>query len=214
MQHDPHSINNLADDPDYSDVLKRMREANNQWVVENRDLGFIPEETINDIRGDKSLYEAVREQSLPIEEIILTAQMATLQTSDHLQELAEQLNHSDPSIRFWAATGFSVAGEKPASMAETLRKHRDDESIAVRTAIAEALYRYNKRQEAFDIMQDVLTSSNTFATLRALNTIEALHADDLPSSLQTIVQELIETHDEQWGTDYYIRRAARTIIDG
>lgn len=210
---DPHSVNNLADDSAYSDVLKRMREANNQWMIENSDLGFIPEETINAIRGDKSLYEAIREQSLPIEEIIQTAQMATRQPSDHLQELAERLRHTDPSIRFWAATGFSVAREKPAAMAETLLKHRDDESIAVRTAVAEALYRYNKKQEAFDILQQVLTSSNTFATLRALNTIEALHADDLPSSLQTTVEELIETHDEQWGTDYYIRRAARTIID-
>ena len=210
---DPHSVNNLADDPDYSDVLKRMREANNQWMIENKDLGFIPEETINNIRNDNTLYDAAPAQSLPIEEIIKTAQMATRQPSDHLQELSKRLNHADPSIRFWAATGFSISNEKPASMAELLLKYKDDESIAVRTAVAEALYRFNKKQQALDILQSTLKSSNTFAKLRALNTIEALNVDDLPSSLQTIVQELIETHNEQWGTDYYIRRAARTIID-
>jgi uncharacterized sulfatase len=40
---DPHEVRNLADDPEYKDVLERMRKAHIKWTRETRDIGRIPE---------------------------------------------------------------------------------------------------------------------------------------------------------------------------
>lgn len=40
---DPHELNNLADDPEYTEDLQRMREALNDWLNSIDDTGLIPE---------------------------------------------------------------------------------------------------------------------------------------------------------------------------
>ncbi len=42
-QTDPHEINNLAGDPDYNDLIERMRSALDTWMIEINDLGHMPE---------------------------------------------------------------------------------------------------------------------------------------------------------------------------
>ena len=41
---DPHEINNLADNPEYKDILERMSTVLDEWMDEINDLGRIPEE--------------------------------------------------------------------------------------------------------------------------------------------------------------------------
>jgi arylsulfatase A-like enzyme len=43
---DPHEVNNLAESPEYKDVLKRMRAVLEEWIKETGDLGGIPEEEL------------------------------------------------------------------------------------------------------------------------------------------------------------------------
>lgn len=43
IRKDPHEVNNLADDPQYADVLRRMRQASNQWMKAIDDMGRVPE---------------------------------------------------------------------------------------------------------------------------------------------------------------------------
>lgn len=43
---DPYEINNLADDPSYSEVFNRMRAAHEQWRQDTQDVGLIPEAEI------------------------------------------------------------------------------------------------------------------------------------------------------------------------
>ncbi len=45
-QADPHEVVNLADDPKYAEVLKRMRAVHEQWMRDTGDLGLIPEDEI------------------------------------------------------------------------------------------------------------------------------------------------------------------------
>ena len=46
----PHNIHNLADDPRYADVLKRLRQTHKTWVQETKDVGLIPEPIIEERR--------------------------------------------------------------------------------------------------------------------------------------------------------------------
>ncbi len=46
LQTDPFEINNLAEDPDYGNVLKEMRDAMDSWLGEFDDTGLMPEEEL------------------------------------------------------------------------------------------------------------------------------------------------------------------------
>lgn len=45
---DPDEVNNLAADPQYRDVLKRMKKALDAWMTDSGDLGFLPEPALNE----------------------------------------------------------------------------------------------------------------------------------------------------------------------
>lgn len=50
---DPHQINNLADDPEYKAVLKRMSTSLNKWMSNKKDMGYISEsEMVNNMWPD------------------------------------------------------------------------------------------------------------------------------------------------------------------
>jgi hypothetical protein len=210
---DPHNVNNLVGDPDYSGVLQTLRQAGAEWRRDVRDLGFVPEEMIDDLRSDLSLYDAAREQALPVDEIIGTAEMATRDAGAHLEVLAERLNHEDCAVRFWAATGFSVAEVQPDEMHEVLLNHVGDSCPAARTAVAEALYRYGDHGTAFDLLKQSLDDDRLFAVLRALNTIEAMEIGELPPDIEERLERLRQSDREEWENNRYIRDAAESILN-
>jgi len=208
---DPHNVSDLAGDPTYRSVLERLRQAGAEWRRGVGDLAFIPEEEIDRRRGDRSLSDAVREQSTPIAEIIATAELGTRNASLNLEPLAARLDHPDCAVRFWAATGFTVSEVRPAAMREILLRHADDSCPAARTAIAEALYRYGDHATALQLLEHALDDEQQFVVLRALNTIQALGMADFPSSIMQKVERLRQSQRADWGDNQYIRDAAEWI---
>ncbi|MEZ6070070.1 MAG: sulfatase [Pirellulales bacterium] len=57
---DPWEVHNLADDIAYHDVRHRLRGALYDWMLEIRDLGFLPEPDMRTRYGDAAPYDAVR----------------------------------------------------------------------------------------------------------------------------------------------------------
>lgn len=207
---DPHNVNNLTFDPAYRAVLQRLRRANSDWMHAMKDLGFIPEGRIDSLRQDRSLYEAVRNKDIPIDQIIETAEQASWGGGENPEQLAEQLDHANPSVRFWAAMGLAIAKQGAKKYEKRLLKHRNDSSVAVRIAVAEALVEGGNRNAALAILEASLDHSTSSAKLRSLNIIEALDLQNLPPSLIKKVQRLQENRNEQGG---YIRGASATILN-
>jgi arylsulfatase A-like enzyme len=205
---DPHNVRNLADDPVHQEALERLRQAGADWRRDVRDLGFIPEETIGARRGGRSLFETAREPSFPLEDIISTAELATRDAGDHLNILAERLGHPDCAVRFWAATGFSVAERRPDSLGVVLEAHTADPCAAARTALAEALYRYGHHSTALAMLHEVLQNDRLFAVLRALNTLYSLDIERLPDSIMDRVRQLEQSTWEEPGNATTVPRAA------
>ncbi len=46
LENDPHEIRNLAESADHQKVLNEMRAALDQWIVETKDLGEVPEKEL------------------------------------------------------------------------------------------------------------------------------------------------------------------------
>jgi len=47
---DPDEVNNLAADPKYKDVLRRMRKVHRQWMKDTGDIGLVPEPEFDEIK--------------------------------------------------------------------------------------------------------------------------------------------------------------------
>jgi hypothetical protein len=54
---DPHEVKNLAGDPKYKDVLRRMRVIHAKWVRETKDIGLIPEPEFDEMKRPGGKYE-------------------------------------------------------------------------------------------------------------------------------------------------------------
>ncbi len=209
---DPYTIHNLADNPEYEDDLKRLREANKEWIRENSDLGFIPEGIIDSLRGERTLYETVREDDIPLEEIIETAEMASPGEQENIEQLAERLDHDDPSVRFWTAMGLASAQEYASDYEKKLIQKTDDPSGVVRVAVAEALFALDRPNKAFEIIGNALQNPDEHVKLRALNLLEAIDANSFPAPLSAVIRSLLEEYEGSEGTGNYIFRASEQLL--
>ena len=214
ISEDPWSVNNLADDPAYASDLNRLRRANSDWVRGIRDLGFIPEGISDEIRGEQPLYDAVREKNTPMNDIIETAELASLQPENHLDELAARLDHSDPSVRFWAAMGFAISGNAASEYASSLLSKRDDPSGAVQVAVAEALLVAGETTESLNIIEKTLNHPDGHVKLRALNLVETLDDDLITEEIKRTIRRFSEEFENQEAAAAgYIFRASERLVD-
>ena len=58
LRSDPHEIHNLADNPQYSDVLEKLRTILENWIKETDDQGQYPES----VEGLRFMYERYGER--------------------------------------------------------------------------------------------------------------------------------------------------------
>lgn len=100
VKKDPHNIHNLAQDPAYKKVLNRMRKENWKWMLQVRDVGFIPEAMILKKSKTTTLYEYGRSGEYDLKNIIEMAEMATMGEIKFLPKLIRKLDDPDPVVRY------------------------------------------------------------------------------------------------------------------
>ncbi|MEX0772975.1 MAG: sulfatase, partial [Balneolales bacterium] len=176
-QSDPWEVNNLADDPAYKEVLERMRKANQQWMVDIRDSGFIPEAELSDRSGDRAIYDYMRSNNVPLEDIIDAAENATLATVNDIPELISFLKSDDSAIRYWGATGLLILGEQAAPAIEELKVALKDPSPNVVVVASETLHLLGETSDARTGFENALKASNSFARTHVLNAIDSVDED-------------------------------------
>jgi len=58
---DPHEVNNLAGDPQYREVLERMRRVHTEWHSDTMDIGLIPEPLFDEMKRPDGRFEQTAE---------------------------------------------------------------------------------------------------------------------------------------------------------
>jgi N-sulfoglucosamine sulfohydrolase len=208
VEADPDNINNLADQPQYQKVLSRMRQANHDWIIRSKDLGFIPEAILYRLSlAPSTLYEELGD-SKNLQTIIETAEMSSSRDPKHLKEIIGRLNHQDPSVRYWASVGCIVLKEPSAGAKDILKKLLSDSEIAVRIAAAQALYFLGEKDDAIEALKLALTNENSFARLQALNALQTFGKDASPAL--TLAKRLILENPKD---NDYDSRAAQTLVE-
>lgn len=208
-ENDPWEVNNLAEDPAYRDVLERMRKANREWVLSIKDTGFIPEAELLDRSGDIPIYDYMRQDHVPLVQIIEAAEMASNPVPGVLSRLTEFLTSDDSSVRYWGATGILILGEEGRPAYSALLQAVNDPSPNVVVAASEALFRLGETDAAYLGFENALSSSNPFARTHALNAIDVLQIDH--QIIQHAVIALVIEAGE-FSYQEYDHRAAQTLL--
>ncbi len=154
---DPFMANNVADDPKYTKVLKRMRKELHNWMIETRDLGILDEiELIERSERGKSQWD-VGHQIDNYKEILRTADLMYLGKTA-IDELLASAKNPDAAIRYWAVLGLAVIRFDDAQVVEGLQAALKDQSVSVRLAAVEGLFDLNRYQDGLPVLMKALIS--------------------------------------------------------
>jgi uncharacterized sulfatase len=160
---DPWEVRNLAADPEHRATLERLRAELRRWMLEIRDLGFLPEADLRTRFGKTAPHEAVRKDSAsyPLERILDRAEGGYD---------AAALKDPDPAVRYWSVIGARIRGTRDA--APGLEALLQDAAPAVRIAAAETLLRWGAVKEALPILHREAEGSNEWARLQAAQALD------------------------------------------
>ena len=194
-ENDPWEVNNLAGDPEYKEVLKRMRSENKAWMAEIRDVGLIPESMYDELAGEGSMYDYMRSKKCPLDELLEAAETATLPEAD-LKSYSQYLSHRHPAMRYWGAVGMLIHLDVAKLQMGTLVKASRDKSSSVAVIAAEALYALGEKEAALESYIRILTDADYDLTDRnfALNSIDGAHVSE--PELQEVVKAFYEANRE------------------
>lgn len=174
VEADPHNINNLAGDPNYAAILKRMRKANHDYLIEIKDVGFIPEGRVQAIAQTTPLFDYARSGKYNVSKVVETAELASEGNPKNLQKLIKLLGSTDPVLRYWAATGCTILGSEATRAKKPLLALLNDPEQTVRIAAAEALTGMGEKEKAVDTLIDALGKGNQMTRVQALNILDQL----------------------------------------
>ena len=167
-QTDPDCVNNLIADPDQQARISEMRQALDAHMIEVNDNGFIPDGC--PIEG----YEESRKSgAYPLRRIMDLAALAAKGDAANLLRLRKELSEPNEVVRYWAAQGLLILGDKAKDAIPDMQKVvADDESVHVRIAAAEALVKLTGDPEAMKLLIRALDKNpNSRIRLQALNAL-------------------------------------------
>ena len=179
---DPWHVNNLADDPKHRDRIKAFENDLDQWMIDTRDLGLVPESLYCEFVGPgkefKTLHEFAQSDQFPVERVLHAARTASLGNHDNLDALKVFLRDPSPIIRHWGAYGFFLTNTKEAA-ARLKKMATGDADAANRIMAAQALASCGDPDSAFaTLKKEALTATDGYVLLLALNAIQYTHTDD------------------------------------
>jgi hypothetical protein len=204
---DPWEVNNLADDPAYSDVLGELREATLDWQLSIRDAGFIPEGLLKKINAEGKIYDYAQSEAYPLEKILETASMAGTGDPEDIPELKARLEDTNPIVRYWAAMAGIILGDQASGMIPELEKALGDELAEVRIAAAEALFGLGMEDKALAVFRETLFHQTPETVLYTINAMQELGKEALEPA-RSALKKVKEGNENS-----YVNRAATYALE-
>jgi arylsulfatase A-like enzyme len=202
IENDPDEVDNLAYDPRYAAVRKRMREALESWMVTICDTGLMPEAEMRRRTMGTTPYEYAR-----ISDQYNVAELLALRNPEADVDAlkAEHLLRSRNSIvRYWGLCDVLAAKELPSIPCEQIALLLNDESPNVRMLAAEIVVDRFGESAGLRVLSDELNASSEYVRLYALNAIDRLGKK--ASGLMPLVREKLND------SSTYVRKVASYVV--
>lgn len=195
LQNDRDEVKNLVNSPQHQEILKELRSALKEHILQTRDVGFLTEAEMHSRAVGTTIYEMAHSpEKYPIERIYDMAERASNLMENEIPTLIKGFEDSDSAVRYWAAMGLLMRKEQGVNTGKAqLRKHLSDVSPSVRIACAWALGLYGDNSDlkaSLEVLKELASPENNgvYVSLLALNAIDNLgvKAQSLKEYLGTI----------------------------
>lgn len=168
---DPYLVKNVAADPKYASVLKRMRGQLHDWMLETRDIAILDEtEMLGRLKAGESPWHLG--QSLDNYERLLDTANLQVQGKAAIPELMVRTKDPDSAIRFWAVLGLVATRSDDTEVIAGLRSALKDQSVSVRLTAAEGLFNNGHYEEALPVVIQALNDPIVSAQIRAAGILD------------------------------------------
>lgn len=199
---DPHEINNLADNPEYQDQLKKLRQVHEAWVFETNDVGVLTEIAMKHLEAEKDqpIYDILKNDNSILREVWKVSQL-WLEGEKVIPKLTQKLQDENPSVRFWASRGLGNLAmhiENP----KDYKKYLQDESDQVKINIARLLAKQGETAIAFPVLEQILNNAELLTQVYAINTLK-----ELGKTASPFTERLKEMYQDQLQSNYIVNAA-------
>ena len=178
--HDPHSIRNLASDPEYLNILVDMRSKLRTWQLHYFDAGLLPESEMvhRAAQNGLTIYEMIRNPKLyPLERLLDACDTALHNEQEvDLSRLISLAEDPDSGLRYWGIVGLFRLGMGARGQQELLLKLLNDSCDEVVAMAAWTLFNLGDRQVAREHLRRLL-EENSRAALKVANIIDWMGED-------------------------------------
>lgn len=207
VENDPWEVNNLADNPEYKEVLERMRTANRDNILKTFDTGFLPEAERIERTGVTPVYDFMRMGKVDLPTILDAAEIASSGNPENIELLKSYLKSGESAVRYWGVAGLLIMGKNAAAAKPDLMEALKDSSLSVTTVAAEALYNLGEKSVAMKSLVAVLANGNEMARCFALNTVDLTNMNapeiqkaviELAQSSPAATRELYDMRMAKW----------------
>jgi len=188
LQEDPDEVRNLAESPDHRRILRRLRNAQEDWIRDIHDVGFLPEDEIHARSAESTPYEMGHDSlEYPMRRVQDMASLAAGFDMDDVPRLKQALQRDDYSaVRYWAALGLLIRGKDAVQSSRgLLLEAMNDSSPSVAIVACEALAKYGQATDLDAAMPRLLEWAHLdrhslSLSMLALNVIDDLGQRALP----------------------------------
>jgi arylsulfatase A-like enzyme len=183
-QNDPWHINNLADDTEYREQVDRLSAGLDGWMIENRDLGLVPEPFYQDLAGPGhaygTLYDYAQDGDYPVEKLLAAAKQASLGKKGNISKYIALMESKHPVIRYYGAYGMFLEQHSDGEAHIALNKMvNTDPFEANRLIAAQALGVCGDPDTCFEVIMAIARSTQSPTVfLQALNAFQHSKTDD------------------------------------
>lgn len=187
LQADRDEVKNLSTSAEHQEILNELRNAQQQKLLEVRDLGFLPEAEVHSLSdGGAPCLIGQNAELYPLTKVLAMAELASSGKSDSQDQLLAGLKDANSAVRYWAAMGLLMRGKAAVQRGRNeLRGALNDSSKSVRCIAAEALGKYGNEKDVPDAVHTLFSLSDLnqhglYVAMLALNGLDKLDEKTAP----------------------------------
>jgi HEAT repeat protein len=190
LENDPWETNNLVDDPEYASIKQRLEKALEDWMLEARDTGLLPEPLLKQQAAEYGSEYAIFQQPGGKERVKRLLKLATIASEPKESDrtaIYKALESNDPAARYWALTSLGQLKPYKDKDIQKFQKAVADTDDSVRIAAARSLYWAGRKEQAIELIEKELKNIDQPEVVLhfALDVLKSM-GQDARSALETV----------------------------
>ena len=210
LENDPWEVNNLAGDTEYTGMKKQLEKALNNWMIETRDTGLLPESLMKRLAKEHGSEYAILHREggeRRARKLLKIATIATEPKHSDRRAIYKAFESNDAAQRYWAV--IATGQLKQSDDIQRLKTALNDEEGSIRVAAARSLYWAGHKETGLESLERELKKFNEQEEVLhfTLDVLKNL-GDDAKGVMETVRQ----LNEARTRTDY-MNRTAKDLIE-